>query len=175
MKNIEKTQKWWDSLSYEEQKEIKKETKIIQKNQICLRTIGGVMDKNWVWMGHAGHLIVGNECQFRLNTNVGKYIVSTVGEYVPDSNVREILAESRGIKLEGKGDFRLADWMKKNGYENIGFNRKYETMVFKSVETDSKCCPYRALDFNELDFCGYNLARDAYFGHIKMCDKWNKK
>ena len=133
------------------------------------------MDKNWVWMGHAGHLIVGNECQFRLNTNVGKYIVSTVGEYVPDSNVREILAESRGIKLEGKGDFRLADWMKKNGYENIGFNRKYETMVFKSVETDSKCCPYRALDFNELDFCGYNLARDAYFGHIKMCDKWNKK
>ena len=102
------------------------------------------MDKTkWIWMPHPGHLIVARDCKFSLNTYVGKYIVSTVGEYLPDYQVREIFAESRGITLVGKGEARLADYMKKIGYETIGSDRKYETMVFHAKKSDDKCCPFR--------------------------------
>ena len=46
--------------------------------------------------------------------------------------VREIYAKSREVKLEGVGDVRDADYIKKVGYEEIGDGRKYETMVFKA-------------------------------------------
>lgn len=67
-----------------------------------------INNQSWIWMPHAGHFCGANECNFRLNTYVGGYIVSTVGEYCPI------------IKL-GKSTF-----------EEIGRNRLYETMVFKA-------------------------------------------
>lgn len=135
------------------------------------------MNKNkWIWMPHAGHFILGSECRFRLNTYVGKYIVSTVGEYLPDSAVREIYNETRNLKLKGKGDARRVDFMKKNGYEEIGLDRTYETMVFKARKSDDKCCPYRIIvEGGELDFAGYNKPEDAYKGHMRLCNKWSKK
>lgn len=129
----------------------------------------------WIWMPHPGHLIVSNNCRFFLNTYVGKYIVSTVGEYLPDYQVREIFAESRKITLEGKGDERLADYMKKVGYEEIGFGRKYETMVFYAMKSDDKCCPFKMKNSCEIDSKGYNDAGKAREGHYKMCLKWFKK
>jgi hypothetical protein len=130
----------------------------------------------WVWMPHAGHLIVSNQCRFHLNTYVGKYIVSTVGEYVPDAPVREIEMQCRGKTLVGKGDARLADWFKKNnGFEEIGCGRKYETMVFKAKKSNNSCCPWEASDFSEIDMEGYNTPEEAYVGHLKMCKKYSKK
>lgn len=134
------------------------------------------MDKSrWVWMPHPGHFICSQNCKFILNTYVGKYIVSTVGEYVPDSSVREILAESREITLVGKGDARLADYMEKVGYETVGLDRKYETMVFHAKESDDKCCPFRMKSSGDIDFAGYNESEEAFKGHYKMCLKWSKK
>lgn len=134
------------------------------------------MDKSrWVWMPHAGHFICSRDCRFILNTYVGKYIVSTVGEYLPDYPVREILAESRGITLVGKGDARLADYMKKIGYETVGIDRKYETMVFPAKKSDDKCCPFRMKDSVNIDFAAYNEPEEAYKGHYKMCLKWSRK
>jgi hypothetical protein len=46
----------------------------------------------WVWMGHSGHFILGSSCRFHLNTYVGRYIVSTVGELWNDTAVRRIHA-----------------------------------------------------------------------------------
>ena len=130
----------------------------------------------WVWMPHAGHLIVGHDCRFHLNTWVGNFIVSTVGEYWPDEPIREINAQSRGVVLVGRGDERRADYMKKIGYEEIGCNRKYETMVFPAMKSSDACCPYTAKSWSELDTSGYNTADDAMRGHYKMCRKWaNKK
>lgn len=128
----------------------------------------------WVWMPHPGHFIGGHDCRFHLCTWVGEWIVSTVGEYLPDSNVRETMARSRGIILEGRGDARLMSWMNKVGYEEIGFGRKFETMVFPA-EPDrygSTCCPYRASEFSEQDVAGYNDAGAAFAGHNAMCEKW---
>lgn len=135
------------------------------------------MEKNkWIWMPHAGHFIAGSKCRFRLNTYVGGYIVSTVGEYLPDSStVREILAEGRGIKLEGRGDERQNSWMQQAGLEEVGSGRKYETMVFRARKSNYKCCPYEMVSGENLDFEGYNTPEDAFAGHYRLCRKWSKK
>lgn len=131
--------------------------------------------EDWVWMPHAAHFICGRDCEFSLATYVGGYIVSTVGEYFPDSQVREIHAKSRGIKLEGIGDARELDYRRKIGYEPIGFERLYETMVFKAGSSTEKCCPFRAVDWTNVDFNGYNEPGDAMKGHLKLCKKWSRK
>lgn len=132
--------------------------------------------ENWIWMPHPGHFICGFDCRFHLTTMVGKYIVSTLGEYFPDEGTREIHAECSKIKLEGRGDERRSDFLKKIGYIEIGCGRKYETMVFKAVkETEPSCCPYRMDSGSNVDFDGYNEPEEAFAGHMKMCNKWSKK
>lgn len=132
-------------------------------------------------MGHPAHFICARDCKFFMATKVGKYIISTVGEYLPDYQIREIYADSRGIELKGKGDARLADYMKKIGFEDIGLDRKYETMVFKAVKSETKgkhaCpgCPFQIESGSNLDEEYYNTAKDAYEGHYKLCNKWAKK
>jgi hypothetical protein len=136
--------------------------------------------EKWVWMGHAGHFILGDRCQFRLCTYVGRYIVSTVGELWNPRASREIhanvydpqwLTANRGLQ----GDSFDSAYMARFGYEDIGHERKYETMVFRAKKDKGTCCPYRQGDGGELDFCGYNKAEDAHKGHIRMCKKWSKK
>lgn len=128
----------------------------------------------WVWMPHAGHLIVGHECRFHLATRVGDVVISTVGEWWPDTAVRDIHAAERGIQLEGKGDARAADFLKKCGYMEIGYDRTYETMVFGADYVDG-CCPWRMVSGRELDFAGYKDADAAYTGHLAMCERWAEK
>lgn len=129
----------------------------------------------WVWMPHAGHLIIGHKCQFKLNTYVGKYIVSTVGEHLPDEGVREIFNQTRNLGLEGRGDAREYDFIRKNGYEELGYGRTFETMVFKAIKSKDKCCPYKMLSGTEVDMDGYKTAADAFEGHLKLCKKWSNK
>lgn len=133
--------------------------------------------EKWIWMPHAGHFICGNDCRFVLNTYVGKYIASTVGELWADSRVREIKADCRKIKIVGMGDSWDADYMKKIGFDEIGFGRMYETMVFHARRADKEdgCCPWRMKSGHELDFKGYNDAEEARKGHQKLCEKWSKK
>lgn len=128
-------------------------------------------------MPHPGHFICARDCQFFLNTYVGDFIVSTVGEYFPDAPVREIIAQHRNITLKGIGDERRFDYGKKIGFKEIGLDRKYETMVFRASrrEDDNECCPYRVSDHTDLDFDGYNDPVSAYKGHMKMCEKWSRK
>jgi hypothetical protein len=126
--------------------------------------------ENWIYMPHAGHFIVGHLCRFRLNTYVNGFIVSTVGEYVPDSQVRKIFRKTRGRETALRGDAEETEF----GFEKIGCDRLYETMVFRGRKSKNKCCPYEVSGFSELDFAGYNKPEDAYKGHIKMCLKFDK-
>lgn len=132
-------------------------------------------ENKWIWMPHPAHLIVARDCQFHLATYVGKYIVSTVGEWFPDSSVRKIFADSKGIEIKGRGDAWDADYMKKIGYEEIGAGRLYETMVFKARKSDKPCCLYVPSSFSDIDMDGYNDAKSAYKGHLKMCRKWSNR
>ena len=127
--------------------------------------------ENWIWMPHAGHFCCADRCEFKLNTYVGKYIVSTVGEYRPDSDVIKIcypeLSHLKGEVLKYK-------YINEYSCEDIGANRKFETMVFKAIKSGYKCCPYKIVGI-ELDFKGYDLAKEACQGHLKLCKKWSAK
>lgn len=136
--------------------------------------------EKWIWMPHAGHFILGDECRFHLNTYVGGYIVSTVGEYWPDSEVRKIHAQVMGKKIAGRGDEWDANYMREFGFTAIGLNRLYETMVFKARRAnhngeDWQCCPWEMVNPDNVDFAAYNTATDAYKGHLKMCRRWAKR
>ena len=141
------------------------------------------MKANWKWYGHAGHFICAQWCRFHLCTVVGGYLVSTVGEYWPYREVREIhakvydpgwLADNQHLK----GDTFDAAYMKRFGFETIGCDRKYETMVFRAGKpcTFKDCrCGLPTIDGSELDFGGYNNAGEAAKGHYTLCQKWDKK
>ncbi len=127
--------------------------------------------EKWIWMPHPAHFRMAKDCQFFLATKVGKYIVSTVGELFPDAPVREIFAESRKVTLEGKGDARMYDYMKKIGFGDIGYERKYETMVFcakKMPAGECNVCPFRIIVQKEVDMMGYKTAKDAFKGHYYL-------
>lgn len=129
----------------------------------------------WQWFGNAGHFICAYECRFHLTTQVGAWLVSTVGQYLPDSQVREIAARTRGVVLEGRGDAREYDYLRKLGYDDIGHGRKFETMVFRAGEPCSElecACGLPKIDGQELDVEGYNDAGAATRGHYAMCEKW---
>src|SRR5688572_3663607 len=119
----------------------------------------------WRWYGNAAHLIVGQDCRFHLATVIGPWIVSTVGQYLPDESAREIIAKSHGVSLTGKGDERRWSFMSQIGYETIGLGRTFETMVFRAGPpcTAEECgCGMPSLaNASELDFAGYNDAKAA--------------
>jgi len=135
----------------------------------------------WIWMPHPGHFICSSDCRFHLNTRVGKYIISTVGEYFPDRQVRAIHASIHDPEWHAKNNSLLGDaydhaYMKHFGFTEIGLDRKYETMVFGSKkDTKNACCPYQAVIGNDVDWDSYNEPEDAYKGHMKLCRKWAKK
>lgn len=136
-----------------------------------------VTQADWVWMPHPGHFICAKDCKFFLNTYVNGYIVSTVGELWLDSAIRKMHAKVRGIEIKGRGDEWDFNYAKQIGYEDIGHNRKYETMVFKAKRNDrsgEKCCPY-TIDVadGELDFLPYNTADAARKGHLALCEKYS--
>jgi len=136
--------------------------------------------ENWVWQPHPGHLIVGDDCRFHLNTYVGGYIVSTVGEWWPDRQVREIHAkifDPKWFKKNKnlKGDSFNYAYFKKFGFMEVGSNRTYETMVFKAEKSKEACCPWTASNWSEVDFDGYETAGKAFRGHLEMCKKYASK
>jgi hypothetical protein len=113
-----------------------------------------------------GHFIGADNCRFRQTTDVlgprGWVRVSTVGEYV--SGTRDLLAEHG---LEGV-------WGEHPEFDEIGYNRLYETMVFRLGDEvcDCGCNAPKVLDWSELDFAGYNTREDAEVGHQRMVLNW---
>lgn len=132
----------------------------------------------WLWFGSPAHFVCALDCRFHMATQVGCVIVSTVGEYLPDHKTRERLATERDIKLRGRGDERLHDWFKKTGgYEEIGYRRTYETMVFRIAREvcavkDCGCGMPLIASWTELDAKGYSQRGAATFGHREMCAEW---
>jgi hypothetical protein len=121
----------------------------------------------WKWFGFSAHLCVGHWCRFHMATEIGSYLISTVGAYVPPSAGSNEEEESR--------------WLEKNhpGHE-IGCDRTFETMVFKIVKgsrcTAKECgCDIPQIELSELDFEGYNTPGAATKGHRAMCKKWASK
>lgn len=122
--------------------------------------MSSIPHSEWKWFGDPGHFICGRWCRFHLCTLIGKYLVSTVGAYVHP-------ARSGGKeKIE-------AEWLKDNWPgEDIGFGRKYETMVFLAGEPCSQegCnCGLPQISGGELDLRGANTPGEATAYHMELC------
>ena len=120
-----------------------------------------IAESEWKWFGNAAHFICGRWCRFHLATQVGDFLVSTVGQLVHPK-------DSKG----GEQADALYLVENPNGAE-IGYNRFYETMVFKAgPPCDAEGCncglPIPS-DHGELDFEGYNDPGAATLGHRAMC------
>lgn len=107
---------------------------------------------SWRWYGNAGHLIVSDQCRFHLCTEIGNYLVSTVGEWYPRYKKDEEI----------------------QGGEEIGCGRKYETMVFRW----KKRCDFKDCDCGmplivpeEIDFMPANSRKEANKNHLDICKK----
>lgn len=104
----------------------------------------GIPIDQWRWLGQAAHFIGADNCRFRLATIIGKYVVSTVGNYY----------------LHGRdGD----------GPVSIGAGRTYETYVFHCDGLDECGCCANITDYNEIRSCGYTSGAAATLGHMDMC------
>lgn len=131
------------------------------------------------YFGHAAHFICGDKCQWHLATQVGRYIVSSVGELWPERSSREIHAKIYDPKWLAENQQRKGDefdfhYRKRFGFDEIGCGRKYETMVFK-IDGTKKCecgCGLPKIIPSEMDSAGYNDAVSATKGHEAMCRKW---
>ena len=126
-----------------------------------------IAEKDWKWFGHAAHFICGTWCRFHMATQIGEYLISTVGLYVHPSK-------------SGGGEQVEAEFLSKNpNGQEIGCGRFYETMVFKTSKKickNEKCgCGLPEIDSLELDSEAYQKAGDARAGHMKMCKKWATK
>ena len=142
-----------------------------------------VPENEWEWFGDAGHFICAKDCQFHLCTKVGNYLVSTVGRRWPCRASREIHAQAYDPQWLAANRHRLGDdfdgaYMDRFGYDTVGCDREFETMVFKAGKrcASKDCgCGLPAINGSELDFLGYNSAKDATQGHLKLCRKWAAK
>ncbi len=72
------------------------------------------------YFGHAGHFIGASSCRFHIHTHVGRFCVSSVGDYYPRDSVKP---------------------------EPIGHERFYETFVFK-LDADDGIEDYTEVDAN---------------------------
>ena len=121
-----------------------------------------IPESKWLWFPFPGHLIVGNWCRFHLCTQIGEYLISTVGRYVhPRHSKGSEIAEANYLRENPNG-------------EEIGFGRHYETMVFKvtgKICTAPGCgCAMPEIDGAECGFDGYENPQAALIGHRKMCE-----
>ena len=123
--------------------------------------------EQWKWFGNPGHFICAQWCRFHLCTQVGRVLVSTVGEFVHPRH-------SRGTERDDK-NWWVSNWPG----EDVGCDRTYETTVFRVFgrvcDREDCQCGTPVLEGCEIDFGGYNLRGDAAKGHLELCLKWAKE
>lgn len=119
-----------------------------------------IPEKDWKWFGFPAHFICAQWCRFHMATQIGDYIVSTVGQYIhPRHSMGSERAEAKWRQQHPNG-------------EEIGVDRFYETMVFKAgpVCASASCgCGLPEISGHELDFKGYQNAGEATRGHMEIC------
>lgn len=106
---------------------------------------------DWKWYGMAAHFICAGDCLFHMATEVGGYMVSTVGDL-----------RSR----ERNGD--------RGERRDVGYGRTYETFVLNTTGGRCDCgCGMPVIDPMEIDSEPANDPETARVNHMAMCDKYN--
>lgn len=97
--------------------------------------------------GSPGHCIIAHSCIFHLFTQVGAFMVSTIGDYKSP----------------------IAD-----GFTDVGYQRKFETMVFNASNVPCECgCGAPQIDdWAEIECQGYQTRNEANSGHAETITKY---
>jgi len=103
-----------------------------------------------IWYGNAGHFICASRCRFHLCTEVGEYLVSTVGEFFAKLDDEEMTPVGSGDK------------------EN------YETIVFVWTGRCECGCGLPEIDGSDLECVRYETPKEANEGHLKLIEKYQK-
>ena len=103
-----------------------------------------IPENKWHWYGLPAHLCVSDYCRFHLVTEIGKYVVSTVGDYHPHNSQPD------------------------SKPEEIGWDRLYETQVFK-WKGRCPCCGMPKVILEEIKMRGANDAKAARKNHMDLC------
>jgi hypothetical protein len=122
--------------------------------------------REWKWYGLAGHFTCGRWCRFHICTQVGGYLISSVGMLVHprDSGGGEV-NEGRYLSANPDG-------------ADIGCGRHYETMVFKAgkpCDAAGCACGLPAIDGYELAAKSANNVKEATANHMEMCKKFARR
>jgi len=118
------------------------------------RTDVKIITNDWKWFGYPGHLIVADMCRFSMCTQVGEYLISTVGDYWPDG-------ERGKRRTIGGGDDSF-----------------FETYVFKAgppCAVKSCGCGQPTIDGSEIDGERCATAGEARELHMKYCEKYARE
>ncbi len=118
-----------------------------------------VPESEWQWFGFSAHFCCGEWCRFHMATRIGDLLVSTVGKYVHPRN-------------SGASENSEREWLAGNPEgEDIGYDRKYETMMFR-VDGECACgCGQPTIDGHELEARGANDSKLARENHMMVCRK----
>lgn len=110
--------------------------------------------------GSAAHFIGSEDCRFHITTLIGEYVISTVGDYAPRHRVSTV--DERPMVAGG----RSVD------AHTIGYERYFETMVFKTTGPCDCGCGLPDHSGSNIDFAGYQTRAEANAGHEAMCQKY---
>lgn len=107
--------------------------------------------QDWKWYGYPGHFCGASNCRFHLCTEIGPWLVSTVGHWMPHDADKPM---------------------------DIGYGRQYETMVFR---WEGRCieptCGYwqPLIDPLNIDFLPANTPGEAQANHETLCQRWAER
>ena len=121
------------------------------------KTVSTPMER-WQWFGDTAHFICGHDCLHHLATRVGNYMVSTVGNYRP------------------RHKWTLPGPVMPDA-EEVGYNRKYETYVFR-ITNGNGCdcgCGLPSIDLSEIDSLSANDGVTSNRNHVAMCRKYARR
>lgn len=126
-----------------------------------------IPQNKWRWLGHAQHFCAADNCRFHLATVVGKYVISTVGDYYPPLTASSKLTGSAADLKAGRRPERVRERI------GAGEDSFFETFVFQ-VDTKAKkadCgCP-ELKSFCEVWGERAATAQEATRKHMGMCTR----
>lgn len=103
-----------------------------------------IKKQDWIWHGHAGHYICSDRCLYHLTTEIGNYMVSTVGDFY--------------LELDGT-----------RKQQNVG-NDRYETMVF-TISGRCDCgCNFPTQNGQQLQTFHSHTPLEAHNNHLLACN-----
>lgn len=112
-----------------------------------------ISESEWSWFGYPQHFIGAANCRFRMATMVGRWLISTVGDYHPHQN--NLLEPPTTLGCDKDGLF--------------------ETYVFPCDGVDGcGCCP-RITELSEVFGQRCATATEAQRQHIEICKLYADK